>query len=316
MAKTKKAEALELAPRKRTLREEIWRHRVLYLYLLPCVISLLVFSYYPMYGATLAFKNYRYDLGILRSPWVGLRNFREFFTSYMFWETTRNTVVISYLKTLFCWPAPIFLALLLNELRFSKFKRIVQTFSYLPAFVSWAVVANIMVLILSPYGGIVNNIRQYMGLNARFFMGEKNFFYPLLLISHNWKNVGWGTIIYLSALSSVNPELYEAAYMDGAGKLKCVWHITLPSIKTTIGILFIFEMGSVFNSGYEQVLLLQQPANMEISEVMDTYVLRMAFSRGRFELATAIGLFRSVISFAVLWLANQFSKKFLEVGIF
>ena len=316
MAKKKTAEVLELAPRKRTLREEIWRHRVYYLFLLPCVISLLIFSYFPMYGATLAFKEFRYNLGIIRSPWVGLRNFREFFTSYFFWQTTRNTIVISLLKTAIGFPAPIILALLLNELRFFKFKRVIQTFSYLPNFVSWAVILSIMVVIFSPYGGIVNNIREYLGLDAIFFMGERRFFYPLTVLSSIWKGVGWGSIIYLSALSSIDPELYEAAKMDGAGKLRCIWHITLPSIKMTVGILFIFEMGGILNAGYEQILLLQQPANMEISEILDTYVLRMAFNRAKFELATAVGLFKSVVSFVMVLTTNWISKKFLEVGIF
>ena len=316
MAKVNTSAALASSLDKKSLLQVIWKYRVIYLFMLPCVIHLLVFQYYPMYGATIAFKDYRYDLGILRSPWVGLKHFRVFFTSYQFWQTLRNSVVISLLKLLFCFPAPIILALMLNELRFPRFKRWIQTFSYLPHFVSWAVIVTIMTTMLSPYGGVVNRIRDYFGLSPIFFMGMRQYFYPLVILSNNWAEVGWGTIIYLSALSGINPELYEAVYMDGGGKLRCVWHVTLPSIKTTIGILFIFEMGSLLNAGYGQILLLQQPANMEISEILDTYVLRVAFSQGRFELASAIGLFRSLFAFVLVFITNWVSKKFLEVGIF
>ncbi len=294
---------------------QIKRHKIIYLFILPCVIWLLVFSYYPMYGALLAFKSYNYNLGILGSPWVGFKNFEEFMKSPDFWIVMKNTIIISGLKIIFGFPAPIILALLLNEVRSKKFKRVVQTMSYLPNFVSWVVVVSLMTVIFTPYGGIVNNLRQHMGLDTTFFMGEKAYFYPMVILSDIWKNAGWGSIIYLSALSGVSQELYEAATVDGAGHLKCTWHITLPSIKGTIGIMLIFAVGGILNAGFDQILLLQQPANNQISEILDTFVLKTGLNYGRFEYATAIGLFKSVFAFALMALTNSISKKFMDVGI-
>jgi putative aldouronate transport system permease protein len=291
------------------------KHKVLYLFILPCVIWLLVFCYYPMYGALLAFKAYNYNLGILGSPWVGFANFEEFIKSPDFWMVMKNTVIISGLKIIFGFPAPILLALLINEVRSKKFKRVVQTMSYLPNFVSWVVVVSLMTVIFTPYGGIVNNIREFFGKESIFIMGEKGYFYPMIVLSDIWKGAGWGSIIYLSALSGVSQELYEAATVDGAGHLKCTWHITLPSIKGTIGIMFIFAVGGILNAGFDQVLLLQQPANNQISEILDTFVLKTGLNYGRFEYATAIGLFKSVFAFGLMALTNAISKKFMEVGI-
>jgi putative aldouronate transport system permease protein len=284
--------------------------------MLPCVVSLLVFNYYPMYGATLAFKDYKYNLGILGSPWVGLKHFKAFISSLEFWDVIRNTLVISGLKILLCFPAPILLALLLNELGLPRYKRAIQTMSYLPNFVSWVVVVSLMTVVFSPYGGIVNNIRERMGLGSIFFLGEERFFYPLVVLSDIWKGAGWGSIIYLSALSGINPELYESAYLDGAGRLKCTWYITLPGIKTTIGIMLIFAIGGILNAGFDQILLLQQPANMLISEILDTFTLKTGLNYGKFEYASAIGLFKSVFSFALVLITNWTAKRFFEVGIF
>jgi putative aldouronate transport system permease protein len=299
----------------KTLGVRIWEHRLLYLFLLPCVISLLIFNYYPMYGATLAFKDYSYRLGIMRSPWAGLKHFRAFVSSLEFWDVIRNTLAISGLKILFCFPAPILLALLMNELRFPNFKRVVQTMSYLPNFVSWVVVVSLLTVVFSPYGGIVNNIRNRLGFASLFFLGEERFFYPLVVLSDIWKGAGWGSIIYLSALSGINPELYESAMLDGAGRLKCTWHITLPGIKMTIGIMFIYAIGGILNAGFDQILLLQQPANLLISEILDTFTLKNGLNYGKFEYASAIGLFKSVFSFLMIVITNQTAKKLFEVGI-
>ena len=294
----------------------IWEHRVLYLFILPCVVSLLIFAYWPMYGATIAFRDYSFRLGIMRSPWVGFRHFEALFTHFLFWDVFRNTIVIAVLRLIFVHPAPIILALMLNELRVQRFKRVVQSFSYLPHFVSWVVVINIMTIIFTPHGGIVNGIRASFGLPSIFFMGEARFFYPFLLLSDIWKNVGWGTIIYLSALTSINQELYESAALDGAGRLRMCWHVSLPSIKMTIGILLILSMANILNVGFEQIFLMQQPANMQISEVFDTFILRMGLSQGRFEFATAAGLFRSVVTLFMLLTVNASAKKLFEVSIF
>lgn len=295
--------------------KRIWQHRLLYLLILPCVAWLLVFSYYPMYGAVLAFKDYSYNLGILGSPWVGFKHFQTFMTSPEFWIVIKNTVIISGLKILFGFPAPILLALLLNEVKSNKFKRTVQTMSYLPNFVSWVVVVTLMTIVFSPYGGIVNDIRKSFGLESVFYMGRKESFYPMVVLSDIWKNAGWGSIIYLSALSGISPELYEAAILDGAGRLKCTWHVTLPCIRETIGIMFIFAVGGILSAGFDQVLLLQQPANNQISEILDTYVLKTGLNYGRFEFATAIGLFKSLFSLVMMVAANKLTKKLMDVGI-
>ncbi|MCL1787052.1 MAG: ABC transporter permease subunit [Defluviitaleaceae bacterium] len=298
------------------LGRRIWEHKILYLFLLPAVASLLVFQYFPMYGATLAFRDYSFRLGIMRSPWVGLAHFRALFGHFMFWDVFRNTIVISLLRLVFVHPAPIILALLLNEVRAQKFKRTVQSFSYLPHFVSWAVVMSIMTIILTPHGGVVNNLRGSFGLSPIFFLGEASYFYPILILSDIWKNVGWGTIIYLSALTSINPELYESAALDGCGRLKMCWYVSLPSIKMTIGILLILSMANILNAGFEQIFLMQQPANMHMSEVFDTFILRMGLNQGRFEFATAAGLFRSVVTLCMLLTVNAGAKKLFDVSIF
>lgn len=300
---------------KKPLWKRIKEHKLLYLFLVPMIVSLLIFNYYPMYGATLAFKDFKYNLGIMGSPWVGMKHFETFISSPEFWMVMKNTLIISGLKILLCFPAPILLALLLNEVRGKKFKSIVQTMSYLPNFVSWVVVVQLMVVIFSPYGGIVNNIRGMFGLPSVFYMGEASSFYPMVILSDIWKSAGWGSIVYLSALSGVSPELYEAATIDGAGRLKCTWHVTLPCIKGTIGIMFIFAVGGILNAGFEQILLLQQPANNHLSQIIDTYVLETGLKYGRFEYATAIGLFKSVFAFILMALANWISGKTLEVGI-
>lgn len=294
---------------------EIWKHRVLYLFMLPCVVWLLAFCYAPMTGIVLAFKNYRFDLGIFGSEWAGLKHFRNFMTSPEFWTTTKNTLIISLMKIATSFPAPIILALLLNEVRAHKFKSLVQTMSYLPNFVSWAVVVTLLTAIFSPYGGLYNDIRKSMGLEAIFVMGEKGAFYPLVIFSDIWKNVGWGSIVYLSAITGVDQGLYEAATIDGANRWQCTWHVTLPGIATTIGIMFIMRMGGILSADMDQLLLLQQPANLQISQVLDTYVLQTGIKYGKFEYATAIGLVKSVLSLALVSLTNFLTQRYAEVGL-
>ncbi len=319
MARKSESAVVLTAEQKAYNRQRLWvqvkKHKVLYLFMLPCIVWLLVFCYAPMAGIVLAFKNYRFDLGIFGSEWAGLKHFKSFMTSPEFWMTIRNTVVISGLKLICGFPAPIILALLLNEVRSAGFKRTIQTMSYLPNFVSWVVVIQLMTAVFTPYGGLVNEIRKMMGLEAVFIMGEKAAFYPLVVLSDIWKGVGWGSIVYLSAITSVDQGLYEAATIDGANRWQCTWHVTLPGISTTIGIMFIMAVGGILNAGYDQILLLQQPANMQISQVLDTYVLQTGLKYGKFEYATAIGLFKSAFSLMVVVITNHLSKKFTEVGL-
>lgn len=318
MAKPK-AGAVISAEQKARNRKSFWlqvkRHRILYLFILPCIVWLVIFCYTPMAGIVLAFKNYRFDLGIFGSEWAGLKHFKKFITAPEFWMTIRNTVVITGLKLVVCFPAPIILALLLNEVKAPRFKKSVQTLSYLPNFVSWVVVVQLMTAIFTPYGGIFNDIRELLGMEPIFLMGEKSAFLPLVIFSDLWKGIGWGSIVYLAAISGVDQELYEAASIDGAGRWKCTLHITIPGISMTIGIMFIMAVGGILNAGYDQILLLQQPANLELSQVLDTYVIQTGIRYGKFEYATAIGVFKSVFSLLLVMLTNHLTKKYAEVGL-
>ena len=314
MAKAKLT-AEEREKNRKSLRKQIYRHRLLYLFILPCVVWLITFAYIPMGGIVLAFKNYKYNLGIYRSPWAGLKWFDKFINDPEFWKVIKNTLRITLLKLVCCFPAPIILALLLNEVRNAKFKRVVQTVSYLPNFVSWVVVIMLIRALLTPYGGLLNNIRKNMGLSTEFFMGKESWFLPLVILSDLWKNVGWGSIIYLAAITGVDQELYEAAAIDGAGHRQQVWHITLPGIMQTIGIMFIMNMGGLLNAGYDQILLLQQPGNMRLSQVLDTYILQTGLNYGKFEYATAIGLFKSIFSLIMVCTTNYLAQKYAEVGL-
>lgn len=303
------------AKKRRSLGRNILRHKMLYLFILPCFVSLIIFSYVPMGGIVLAFKNYKYNLGIYGSPWAGLKWYNNFITSPEFWITIKNTLRITLLKLAIGFPAPIILALLLNEVRRAKFKRTVQTVSYLPNFVSWVVVVQLMRALFTPYGGLINEIRKSLGYESIFIMGLKDAFLPLVIFSDLWKNIGWGSIVYLAAITAVDTQLYEAAVIDGANHRQQVWHITIPGIMQTIGIMFIMAVGGLLNAGYDQILLLQQPANLTISQVLDTYVLQTGLKYGKFELATAIGLFKSVFSLVMVVLTNYLAQRYAEVGL-
>ncbi len=294
---------------------QIGRHKMLYLFILPCVIWLIVFCYIPMGGIVLAFKNYKFNLGIYGSPWAGFKHFNEFISSPEFWITIKNTLRISVLKMLVCFPAPVILALLLNEVKQQRFKRVVQTVSYLPNFVSWVVVVSLMRALFTPYGGLINDIRKMMGLESVFIMGQKSAFLPLVVFSDLWKNIGWGSIVYLAAITAVDQQLYEAATIDGASHFQQVLHVTLPGIMQTIGIMFIMNVGNLLNAGYDQILLLQQPANTELSQVLDTYVIQTGIKYGKFEYATAIGLFKSVFALIMVVGTNYLAKRYAEVGL-
>lgn len=298
-----------------TLPKRIRQHWTLYIFLSFGIAWLIVFAYYPMYGAQIAFKDYKYNLGFAGSPWVGMKHFRAFINDFDFFLVVKNTLVINLLKLALCFPAPIILALLINEVQSSRFKKTVQTMSYLPHFVSWVVVVSIMNAIFSPYGGVINNLRKNMGLETIFFMGRREYFYPMVILSDIWKGAGWGSIIYLAALTGISPELYEAARIDGAGRFACVFHVTLPGIIGTIGIMLIMAIGNLLNLGLDPILLFQQPDNYVYSEIIDTYVLKRGLQYGKFEYATAIGLSKSVMALLLMSLANFVAKKTMEVGL-
>ncbi|MBO5060889.1 MAG: sugar ABC transporter permease [Clostridia bacterium] len=275
----------------------------------------IVFKYIPLYGITLAFKDFSYADGIFGSDWVGFKYFKTFITNPEFWNMVLNTVKISVLKLCFGFPAGVIFALMLNEITHSASKRVMQTISYLPHFVSWVVIVSIMNKFLSPYGGFINEIRGSFGYEPVFFMGEPGWFYPLVLISQIYKEVGWSSIIYLSAISGVDQELYEAARVDGAGHMRCIWSITIPCILPTIVLQFLLSVGNLMHAGFDQIYLMSNAANSHLSNVLDVYGIEVGIKGGKFSLATAVGLFQSVISFILVISANAISKRVSEISL-
>ncbi|MCM1026183.1 MAG: ABC transporter permease subunit [Roseburia sp.] len=296
-------------------RKLIWKNRVLYLMLLPAVVSLIIFCYVPMPGVMIAWKDYSVKKGVFGSPWVGWGNFVEFLHSHDFWSATKNTLVISLLKLAFCFPAPILFALLLNELESPLYKKVIQFFTFLPNFISWVIIIYILRAIFTPYGGLFNSIRNALGMKSIFVMGLKESFYPLVVGSDIWKSVGWSSIIYIAALAGVDQELYEAATVDGANRLQRAWHISIPGILPTIILLFIMNMGDLLSVSYEQILLLQQPANLELSVTLQTYTLETGLKYGRFEYATAIGIVTALFGLICTVVTNKISKTVSEISL-
>lgn len=296
----------------RRLRRDKW----LYLLLLPGLLYFLVFKYVPMWGVALAFKNYQPFLGFWKSEWVGLENFRNFFQNPDFVKLMRNTLLLSFYNLLFFFPAPIVLALLLNEVRISLYKRAVQTLIYVPHFISMVIVASITYVFLTTEGGVVNVLlEQYTGVKINF-LADPDWFRPLIILQTIWKECGWGTIIFLAALAGVDAEQYEAAIMDGANRWRQIWHITLPSIRSTIVILLILRMGDVLDNGFEQIYLMTNALNREVADVFDTYVYLMGITQGAFSYSTAVGLFKSVVGVILVFGSNYLARKFGQSGIY
>jgi len=286
----------------------------LFLFILPGIILVLLFNYIPMTGLQLAFRDFQFSGGIWGSPFVGLENFRQFLLSADFWRALKNTAILIPLRLL-VFPAPIVLALLLNEIRNFKFKRTVQTISYLPHFVSWVVIVGIMDILLSIDSGAVNSLIKFLGGKPIPFMGMESWFRPLYIISGVWKEIGWGSILYLAAISNINPELYEAAEMDGAGRLGKMWYITLPGMVPIISIVLVLSMPGLLSAGMDQILQMQNPANMGVTEVIDTFVVRLGIGRAQYSITTAIGLVMSVFSTTLLLVSNNLSKLLGGEGI-
>lgn len=302
---------------KSDLAKRVWKHRSIYMLILPAVIWFLIFCYYPMYGLLIAFKDYKYSKGILGSNWVGLLWFERFLTDPSFWSVVTNTLRISIMKLACCFPLPIIMALMINAVRNVRFKRLVQTISYMPHFVSWVVVAAMLHKLLSPYSGVVNEIRLLLDPSAEaiFYMGRKDMFYPMVVLSEIWKESGWGTIIYLAALAGIDPSLYEAGSIDGARPMQMTRYITLPCIYPTICIMLIMNLGNILNVGYEQLLLLQTTPTAEIAEIIDTYVIRRGLRNGNHSYSTAIGLLKSLITLALVSSVNTISRKTSGVSL-
>lgn len=288
----------------------IWvRDKWLYVLLIPGVLYFLIFRYLPMGGVVIAFKNYVPFLGIKDSAWVGFDHFVQFFNSPDFGRLLGNTLWISFLSLAFGFPAPIILAVLLNEVRHSIYKKLVQTSVYIPHFLSWTIVVGLTHLLFSVDGGvIVELVQNIFGVRINF-LADPNWFRPLIILQGIWKGAGWGTIIFLAAMSNISSEQYEAAIMDGAGRFRRIWHITLPAIRSTVVIMLILNMGSVLNTGFDQIFLMMNPLNRTVADVFDTYVYNVGITRGSYSYSTAVGLFKSVVGIILILTTDFIAKR-------
>lgn len=291
------------------------RDKYLHLLVLPAIVYFLVFCYVPMYGLIVAFKDFSFTKGILGSDWVGFKHFESFFDSIFFFRLIKNTVVLSVMTLLFSFPIPILFALLLNEVKFKRFRNTIQTISYFPHFVSIVIVVGMMHILLSPESGLINVILEKLGFEPIAFMQSSGWFRPLYVLSAIWQGFGWSSIIYLAALSSVTPELYEAAQIDGASRFKQALHISIPAILPIIIILLILSMGGLMEVGYEKILLMYNPGIYEVSDVISTYVYRKSILGGEYSFGTAIGLFNNVINFILIIIVNYISRKVSSVSL-
>ncbi|GIP40897.1 protein LplB [Paenibacillus sp. J31TS4] len=297
------------------LRKRLHKDRALLLLALPGILYFLIYKYLPMFGLVIAFNDYSPFQGFFGSEWVGLGQFRKIFSDTEVLRVIWNTLFISFLQIVFAFPIPIVLALMLNAVRNQLYKRIIQTVVYLPHFLSWVVVIGICVLFLKSEG-LINEILKSIGLPAIPFLTDPAYFKPLIVGQVIWKETGWGTIIFLAALAGVNPNLYEAAVMDGANRWRQTWHITLPSIRSTIIILLILRLGSVLDSGFEQIWLMLNPFNKDTGNVLDTFVYFKGIEQSDYSFATAVGLFKGVVGLILVMGANYLAKRFGEEGVY
>ena len=286
-----------------------------YLLLLPAIAYVAIFNYGPLYGVQIAFKDYRGALGILGSRWVGLKHFLNFFESYNFWMLIENTFTLSLYSLAVGFPIPILLALMLNEIRQARLKKAVQTILYAPHFISTVVMVGILVTMLSPSIGVVNTLRARLGLERIYFMTQPSSFRHLYVWSGVWQGMGWSAVIYLSALSAVDPELHEAARIDGASRLMRIRHINIPAIMPTIVIMLIMTLGGVMNLSFEKILLMQTDSNTAVSEVISTYVYKLGIQKAQYSLSTAVSLFNNIINLVLLVAVNKISKKLSETSL-
>ncbi len=291
------------------------RDKYLVYLFIPCFLYYLIFKYIPMFGIVIAFQDYSPYLGYFKSEWVGLQNFIDFFESIYFWRLIRNTLMLNVYDLLLGFPVPIIFALLLNEVTNQGIKRFVQTVSYLPHFISIVIVVGIMHSFLSPNSGIVNVLLNNMGKDTIDFWTESKWFRPLYIGSGIWQGFGWGSIIYLAAISGIDPNLYEAAEMDGARRIRKMIHITIPGIMPTIVILLILRLGNMMSVGFQKIILMYNGATYETADVISTYVYRKGIAGGEFSFATAVGLFNSVINLILIFAANTFSRKIGETSL-
>ncbi|HEY0828367.1 MAG TPA: ABC transporter permease subunit [Bacilli bacterium] len=285
-------------------------HKWLYIFLIPALLYLFVFKYIPMLGIIIAFKDFNLVRGIWSSEWIGFENFAYLFQSSEFYKVLRNSLILSVYQILWGFPAPIILSVMLNEVRSVIFKKVSQTVIYLPHFISWVVLSGMIINFLSPSTGLVNHLIQSFGFEPIPFLLEPEFFRTILVSAEVWKGLGWGTIIYLAAMTGIDPTLYESAKMDGATRIQQIRHITLPGIASTIIVLFILQLGYILDNGFEQVYLLYNPLTYDVADVIETYTYRIGLIDGRLSFAAAVGLFKAMIGFVLILLANRIARLF------
>lgn len=311
----KTAGASDFKLRARKLMTRAWGDRHLLLLTLPALAYYIIFCYIPMGGILIAFKDYSPRMGIFNSPWVGLQWFKQFFSSVYAWRTIKNTFLLSLYNIAWGFPIPVIFALLLNELKNAKFKKVVQTVSYLPHFISTVIICGILINFLSPSDGIVNNILMRLGREPISFLNDPRWFRTIYVGSTVWQGFGWNSIIYLAAITSIDPTLYEAATIDGAGRWRKMASITFPSILPTIIIMLILNTGVIMNVGYEKIILLYNPATYEVSDIISSFVYRRGLEGAEYGLSTAVGLFNSIVNLTLLVIVNTVSKKVADVAL-
>lgn len=300
---------------KKPLVQQYIKYKHFFFMLFPVILYYIIFHYAPMYGIIIAFKDFYPLKGIWGSPWAGFKYFQELFTGMYFLPVLKNTIIISFYKLIFGFPAPILLCLLLNEVRHNRFKRVVQSITYLPHFISWVVLAGMVIEILSPSRGPINIILQMLGSEPVFFIAEAKWFRGVLVVSDIWRSIGWSSIVFLAAVTNIDPELYDVADLDGAGRFRKVWNITLPSITPVIVIMFIFAVGKLINDDFEQVYNLLNTKVMGVGDVISTYTYREGLQRMNYSYSTAVGLFKNVVSFSLVMIANFIARKVSDYAI-
>jgi len=316
----------ELALQKKAIklvdRRKLWNRyksqKSLFFMIIPCMIITFLFSYWPLTGWIMAFQNFRPNKGYLKSTFVGFEQFKFLFQDHIFWQDFRNTLVMSVLNLIFGFVFAIGFALLLNEIRSLGFKRITQTASYLPHFLSWVIVCSLISNILSTYDGTLNNLLMWLGLIDKpvLWLGEQNYFWWIVAFSNVWKEMGWNSIIYIAAMSAIDPQLYESCEIDGGNRYHKIWHITLPGIRPTIIVLLIMNIGWIMNAGFEIQYLLGRGLVMDVSETIDIFVLKYGITLGNYSLATASGMLKSVISIVLIAVTNYISGRMDEESVF
>lgn len=314
-----KNEAAKLPQHTKTKSQKLWdrirRNWLLYLFLLPAVTYIAVFQYAPMYGIQIAFRDFKIKAGFWGSEWVGLKWFIRFFKLPRFWQILKNTLSISIYALVCNFILPIILAVALNSIAAKRYKKFAQTVTYMPHFISTVVLVGMISVFFSPQTGFVNTILGWFGVDPIYFMGEERYFKHMYVWSGVWQGVGWGSIIYMAALSGVDPALHEAAVLDGASKLQRVWHIDLPAILPTISIMLIMSFGKVMSVGYEKVYLMQNDLNLQVSEIISTYVYKMGIISHQYSYSTAINLFNNVVNFILVMTMNKVVKKLSGSGL-